>query len=180
MIRMIRPCTLPSVWVGVLNGKDSPFVIDAVRFEGLHYTPSTSYNPEEYFLVRVDLCNPKTTAMAYHPKENVEHLMRRTLGVIYDALNAPVLATKEVLAGLSDEGEFLIQNVKWGCGYIDTDCIYTFRNNRFIDSVFNRSVYNVNVVDELKENSFEIKAKNEIALAYLLQFYTDGTPVVVK
>lgn len=116
----------------------------------------------------------------HFPSKSTSEIFRMFNAKLYEALNAPVLATKEVLAGLPDEGEFLIQNVKWGCGYIDTDCIYTFKNNRFIDSVFNRSVYNVNVLDELKENSFEIKAKNEIALAYLLQFYTDGTPVVVK
>ena len=167
MIRMIRPCTL---W-----GK---------TFEAIKAFPvQCRHQKSDFFYIVIsheDFPWENIIKSQIVSASEIYDLQREAIITIAEALNAPVLATKEVLAGLPDEGEFLIQNVKWGCGYIDTDCIYTFRNNRFIDSVFNRSVYNVNVVDELKENSFEIKAKNEIALAYLLQFYTDGTPVVVK
>lgn len=186
MVRMVRPCTLPSAWVGVFNGKDSPFVIDAVRFEGLHYTPSTSYNPEEYFLVRVDLCNPKTTVMAYHPKENVDHLMRRTLGVIHEALNAPVLATKEVLAGLPKDVQFLVYRA-WGdppkenpFQHCNLHPAYLFRKND--KEAYNWYFTDAIIVDKGLRHSpvlgFHIKSNGCPKTAkYLLHFHTDGTPV---
>lgn len=168
MNKLIRPCTLPSVWVGVLDGKDSPFVIDAVRFEGLHYTPSTSYNLEEYFIVRVDLCNPRTTAMAYHPKENVEHLMRCTLGIIHEALNAPVLATEEVLAGLPKDGAVYTVDEKTGDALkctLDDEYGWRCRAGFLNEALELGKPYRIFTIKDFK------------TLDYLLQFYTDGTPV---
>ena len=169
MNKLIRPCTLPSVWVGVLDGKDSPFVIDAVRFEGLHYTPSTSYNPEEYFIVRVDLCNPRTTAMAYHPKENVEHLMRCTLGIIHEAINAPVKVTKEVLVGLPEDASALV---------ID-ECGIPYNLDR-VSLTGIGDGWGWSDGKELTGSCGWLKIQSfscPKTLDYLLQFYTDGTPV---
>lgn len=182
MNKLIRPCTLPSVWVGVLDGKDIPFMIDAIRFEGLHYTPSTSYNPKEYFIVRVDLCNPRTTAMAYHPKENVEHLMRRTLGVIYEALNAPVLVTEEVLAGLPKDARILGRLVHFDedekpdhpdAKWQEIEYSFLFKEWRYsVRSLFPvASTHNMVRWYIIKSNGCSKTAE------YLRKFYTDGTPV---
>lgn len=103
---MIRPCTLPAKLknVGILTllGEEKtdsydPVVFDAFRFDWLKFERSTSYALEEHYLVKIYLTNPHSVILRYFPEAGIEALIRQTVYLVNEALNAHVKATKEVL-----------------------------------------------------------------------------------
>ena len=169
MTKLVRPCTHEA-----FNDNEAFEAIGAV----VSVVEGGTSNGVQQFAVKLDLANGHSEELDFENRGRAYYTYQSVLLAIYEALNAPVLTKKEVLAGLPEEGEFLIQNVTWGFDFIDTDCIYILKNNRFIDShLFNPSDDSVDVLEDLKENSFEIQAKNEIALDYLLQFTLQGVRI---
>ena len=108
---MHRPCVLPAKLknVGILtlfeaekaedNDCNDPVIFDAFKFEGLKYEPSTSYAPEEYYLVKI-YTRPNSVIVRYAPKKGIDVLVRQTNYLIQKALNPPIKVTQKVLAAM--------------------------------------------------------------------------------
>ena len=174
MTRMIRPCVLPAKLknVGILTilgaeeaESNDPVVFDAFRFEGFKYERSTSYALEEYYVVKIYLTNPNSVVLRYFPEKGIEALIRQTVYLVNEALNAPVQVTQAVLDAMNKVPEAQFWHVE---GSVNTrlkwdDALKTFTVNG----------QTLSITDYIQSDC-------PLALEALLKFYTDGTPVVVQ
>lgn len=107
MPNQIRPCTLPAHWK-----QTEPF--DAIKIGTFLYRPvpyhTQTKKKTEY---RIELFINDSDSIFSPPardKKELEQYKFEAITTIAEALNAPVLATEEVLAGLPEGGVFYIQD----------------------------------------------------------------------
>ena len=167
MSNLHRPCILPAKLqnVGILTllGEDDsndPVVFDAFRFEGLKYESSTSYNPEEYYLVKI-YTRPNSVILRYASEDmNIDVLVRQTNYLIQKALNAPVKVTPEWVESVGEKRRsFLFSDGE----YVD-DLTHWFKHSF---NCFTRT-------DVVLGEQYFVKATCPETLEYLLQFTLDG------
>lgn len=179
MTKLIRPCTL---WGETFDACD---VSDIMRDDKLENRKKFDFNVALYFLG-----NPFIIDSPYvQTRKEQDALFQDAITDIYNALNAPVLATEEVLAGLPKDVQFLVYRA-WGdppkenpFQHCNLHPAYLFRKND--KEAYNWYFTDAIIVDKGLRHSpvlgFHIKSNGCPKTAkYLLQFYTDGTPVVVK
>ena len=216
---MIRPCTLPEYWkaqepieacdiisFGFNWGSDS-----VLSFESVWKGQTSKDGYPELDLAELEDIQKWIDERYYSSDfENIDakdkeflqlKYYRETAHLIAEALNAPVLATEEVLAGLPDEGtvnctwedlpKFEVQ-VSPNENYDEEEEVmwikpfYAFDEYPMgtIEGWFVYAPYYTEVGDwNMALTSVEglkIRATNNETAEYLRQFYTDGTPVKNK
>ena len=99
----------------------------------------------------------------HFPSKSNSEIFRMFNAKLYNALNAPVKVTQEVLDTAKEE-------------YLDDSYYYRVDENaRFLtDETFLRNVNPIHLL------GMEILPTCPLSLDFLLKFYTDGTPVVVQ
>lgn len=175
MTRMIRPCTLPAHW------KQSPF--DAMAVRGISYGMQTVHISLPHGIISYQ------ANTGLHPTgDKLYRLFREAITTIAEALNAPVQATNEVLDAMNKvpEANFLMRD-----DYDNlVECRYDSKwRMREINGVYlpvgawlytKVQEYSPSFSSEKLAVDDLIQADCPLALEVLLQFYIDGTPVVVK
>lgn len=162
MTRMIRPCVISDVNVG------TPFCA-YTSFVGL-------YQHEEFWEVFIDnesssFCGDRHVYAIANTEKEANAIMRILEWRLAQALNAPVLATEEVLAGLPMSADVYTLDEKTGdalkCTFDDE---YGWRCRAGF----------LNEALELGKPYRIFTIKDPKTLEYFLQFYTDGTLIKGK
>lgn len=180
MTKLVRPCTHEA-----FNDNEAFEAIGAV----VSVVEGGTSNGVQQFAVKLDLANGHSEELDFENRGRAYYTYQSVLLAIYEALNAPVLATKQVLAGLPKDVQFLVYRA-WGdppkenpFQHCNLHPAYLFRKND--KEAYNWYFTDAIIVDKGLRHSpvlgFHIKSNGCPKTAkYLLQFYTDGTPVVVK
>ena len=144
MTKRIRPCTIED------EQGDSITIdaLDVTDFDVLNCMLTIEHQYQEHL---------------HFPSKSTSEIFRMFNAKLYEALNAPVLVTQEVLDTAKEE-------------YLDDSYYYRVDENaRFsTDETFLRNVNPIHLL------GMEILPACPLSLDFLLKFYTDGTPVKRK
>ena len=158
-----RPCTL---W-----GQ----TFDACEVSGVqasyHVGSKTIYSITINFWNGDRIESPQIKEVEKYTSKKVRNELNHIQALIYEALNAPVLATEKVLAGLPKDAKIYTIDAKTGdalkCTF-DEEYGWVCRNGHFNEALALGKPYRIFTINDSK------------TAEYLRNFHTDGTPVKGK
>lgn len=156
MNRLVRPCTHEA-----FNDNEAFEAIGAV----VSIVEGGTSNGVQQFAVKLDLANGHSEELDFENRGKAYYTYQSVLLAIYEARNLPIQVTQAVLDTMNKVPEAQFWYVE-GCVNVRlkwNDALKTFTVNG----------QTLSITDY-------IQADCPLALEVLLQFYTDGTPVVVQ
>lgn len=108
----------------------------------------------------------------HFPSKSNSEIFRMFNAKLYNALNAPVKVTYDLLEAMGVEGNYMWLYATWALDKKSSlhSTVYDFKECRWLSAELNRFL---NVGDYIQANC-------PLSFQVLLQFYTDGTPVKGK
>jgi hypothetical protein len=164
---MMRPCTL---WGQTFDACDVKAVNDYLTFEEESASPSMGYSCG--VLIRAPFKGDIASPVYKNKRESYKAIIE-AITTIADALNAPVLATEEVLAGLPsfpDEDEYGYHG-----GFRLVSYCFCFGTTELLPCITINGKWFCKDITVTAEGEYQIQAYNcDKTLEYLLQFTLDG------
>jgi hypothetical protein len=124
----MRPCILPTHWK-----QKKP--IDACEVSGIQSFYEVGSKDKYHITINFwngdTIQSPQIKEAKHYDCANAKKELNHIQFLIYDALNAPVLATEEVLAGLPTEAKFLIRDTPSG-DWKEYTLVYHYYGDRIL------------------------------------------------